>query len=182
MCLVKGALGDPATKEFLLRRREGFVRLLVRHHVIRVGREDTLDDLGVVGLAGDDGDGAAFAGLQCFRADVQTKLALAGFGVEAVAVKAGVRHDRPNVAIKRDGVIGRGGQMSGGAGGEQEGRQIRAHKGVRRKTCPKPRGFNWKDPGRPFYRASQLTASITTKPSAPSLETMTAAGVSLVKS
>ena len=71
MGFVDRALGDPATEEFLLGRRQRLVRFFLRHDVFGVVREDTFDDLALLGLAGDDGDLPALAGLQRIFTDVQ---------------------------------------------------------------------------------------------------------------
>ena len=109
MGFVDGTLRDPAAEEFLLGGREGLVRLLVRHHVIFVLGEETFDDFALIGLAWDDRDGAALAGLQCVVAEIQTQAAFARLRVEAVAMEAGVRHDRTDVAIEADRIGGFGG-------------------------------------------------------------------------
>src|ERR1051325_1834862 len=100
MPLILRALGDPAAERFLLRRREVLVRGLRRHDVVLVRGEDALDDLRLVGLAGHDGDLAGFGRLERLGAEVDAEAALARLGVEAVAVKARVRHDRPDVAVE----------------------------------------------------------------------------------
>ena len=60
---VDRTLRDPAAEQIFLGGCEGLVRLLVRHHVIFVLGEETLDDFALIGLAWDDRDGAALAGL-----------------------------------------------------------------------------------------------------------------------
>ena len=130
MGFVDGALGDPATEEFLLGRRQRLVRFLLRHDVFGVVREDTFDDLALFRLARDDGDLAALAGLERLFAEIQAQAAFARLRVEAVAMEAGVRHDRTDVAVEADGVRRRISPEE--ADGEETGcgRQ-KAHKGCR---------------------------------------------------
>ena len=156
---VDGTLRDPAAEEFLLRSGEGLVRLLVRHHVIFVLGEETLDDLALLGLARDDGDFAALAGLQRFGTDVQAQLTFSRLSVEAVAVEAGVRHDRTNVAIEADRIGGFGGSEE--SGDEQRGDYRQDAHGDVLMTTLRLWGFNGflrKSP----QRACQFTASMTT--------------------
>ena len=139
MGFVDGALGDPAAEEFLLGRRQRLVRFLLRHDVFGVVREDAFDDLALFRLARDDGDLAALAGLERFFAEIQAQAAFARLRVEAVAMEAGVRHDRTDVAVEADGVRRR--ISSEEADGEETGcgRQ-KAHKGCRYDT-PDTDGF-----------------------------------------
>ena len=145
--LVGRPLRDPATEEFLLRLGQGLVGLLLRHQVLFVLGVEALDDLGFVGLARDDRERAALAGLEGFVAEVEAEATLARLRVEPVAVEAGVRHDRPDVAVEHDGV-GRlvggreqdgTGQGGGGEEGETQARRLDGHTGM---TTSAQRGFN----------------------------------------
>ena len=102
--LVDGSLGDPAAEELFLGICQRLVRLLFRHDVFGVGREDAFDDLTLIRLARYDRDRAALAGLQRVFAEIEAQAAFTGLRIEAVAMEAGVRHDRTDVAIEADGV------------------------------------------------------------------------------
>ena len=110
MRLILRALGDPALEQILLRAGEFLVRVRRRHEVIGVLGEDAFDELARVRLAGDEslgGDGGL--------AHIEAELGLALLLVRAVAVKAVVGKNRPDVAVVIDLLGGRGG--SGGSGG-----------------------------------------------------------------
>ena len=135
MGFVDGAFGDPAPEEFLLGRRQRFVRFFLRHDIFGVVREDAFDDLALLGLAGDDGDLPALAGLQRFFTDIQAQAAFARLRIEAVAMKAGVRHDRSDVAVEADDIAGRVGTEEADSEEAGCGRQ-KAHRGCRYDTPP----------------------------------------------
>lgn len=122
---VNSAFGDPAAEEFFLGGGEGFVGLLGRHGVFVV--EDAGDDFAFVRVTGDDGEGAFFGLFDGFFADVEAEAGFAGFGVETVAVEAGIRHEGADVAIERD--RWRGGEE--GCGLDQEEWDKEAHVGDR---------------------------------------------------
>jgi hypothetical protein len=126
---VGSAFSDPAAEEFFLSGGEGFVGLFWRHGVFVV--EDAGDDLAFVRVAGDDGEGAFFGLFDGFFADVEAEAGFAGFGVETVAVEAGVRHDGADVAIERH--RRRGGEEGVGREEEDEGEETHAE-GVVYKT------------------------------------------------
>ena len=97
---VDSAFGDPAAEEFFLGGGEGFVGLFGRHGVFVV--EDAGNDFAFVRVTGDDGEGAFFGFFDGLFADVEAEAGFAGFGVETVAVEAGIRHEGADVAIERD--------------------------------------------------------------------------------
>ena len=90
------------------------MRLLFRHDVFGVGREDALDDLALIRLAGYDRDRAALAGFQRVFAEIEAQAAFTGLRIEAVAMETGVRHDRTDVAIEADRIGGFGGSEEAG--------------------------------------------------------------------
>ena len=115
MRLVDGALGDPAAEEFLLRGREGFVCLLRRHRIFLV--EDAEDDFAFVRVSGYDGEGSFLGLADCLFAHIEPQAGFAGFRIEAVAVEARVRQDRPDVAVEAHGL------RRGGDGWEKQGKR-----------------------------------------------------------
>ena len=121
---VDSAFGDPASEELFLGGGEGFVGLFGRHGVFVV--EDAGDDFAFVRVTGDDGEGAFFGLFDGFFADVEAEAGFAGFGVEAVAVEAGIRHEGADVAIERD--RWRGGEESCGREDVKQGDE--AHRKV----------------------------------------------------
>ena len=98
--LILGALGDPAAEELLLFGRERLVGLVRGHGIAFVENAD--DDLALVRVARDDGEDSVFGLFDGLVADVEPQPGLAGVRIETVAVEAGVRHDGPDVAVKRN--------------------------------------------------------------------------------
>src|SRR5262249_27255434 len=90
-------------------RRQFLVRVLRRHHV-RAGREHARDDLAPVRIAGNDRRAAGSGRLQRLFPNVETHIGFARIAVGAVAAEAGVRHDRPHVAIEADPIRWGGGR------------------------------------------------------------------------
>jgi hypothetical protein len=70
-----------------------------RHHAT-VFRKDALDDFTVLRVAGNDRRSISLR-LQSFFADVQSHVCHAGTDIGPVTSKACVRHNRPDVTIKR---------------------------------------------------------------------------------
>ena len=108
------------------------MRRLFRHEVVFVLGENPFNDFRCLGLAWDDGNLPTLARLQGEFADVETEVSLTRLRVEAVAVETGVRHDRTDVAVEVDGVIGlvggeQGGQAEDGNGDQTKGTQVRGH-------------------------------------------------------
>ena len=110
---ILGPLSDPPLERVLLRVGERLVRLR-RRHPVGFGSVNAVDQLALVGLAGDDrflldGHGPVI--------EPQTGLALLRIG--PVAEEALVRKDRPDVAVEVDG-IGGAGRSTGENSGEAE--------------------------------------------------------------
>ena len=108
------------------------MRRLFRHEVVFVLGEDAFNDFRCLGLTWDDGNLPTLARLQGEFADVETEVSLARLRVEAVAVETGVRHNRTDVAVEADGVIGlvggdQGGQAEDGNGDKIKGAQVGRH-------------------------------------------------------
>lgn len=103
MGLVFGALGNPATEQFLLGGCERLVGLRRRHEVVGIGAEDPMDQLTGLGVS-------RFEGLsgQSFLAEVETEFSLPGVFVGSVAMEAGVGQDGTDVPIVLDPVGGVG--------------------------------------------------------------------------
>ncbi len=108
MRLVFRAFGDPTFQHLFLVGRQGFVRLRRRHHLVRIRRVDALDQFAFVWLAGNDGF--------LFHRDlahVQPELGLALVLVRAVAGKAVVGQDRPDVVVEAQPPLIRVGRLGG---------------------------------------------------------------------
>lgn len=105
-----GAVFDPGAQDFFFPGGElssGFRRW---HDVVGIITEDAEDDFAGVRVSGDDG-GDAVAGGFGLGFKVEAESGFAGGGVGAVAVKAGVREDGEDVAVKGDlGSAERGGE------------------------------------------------------------------------
>ena len=97
MPLVFRTLRDPFPQDFLLPRREFFVRLRRRHQLVLVRRENALHEFARLGLSRHER-----LALQRLLADVEPQLCLAVFRIVAVAVEAVVREDRPHIAVEFD--------------------------------------------------------------------------------
>ena len=97
--LIHGPLGHPAFQQFLLPCREGLVRRFWRHRILIV--EDPRDDRTGLRAPRHDRDDPALRLAERRLAEIKTHPSLSGRGVEAVAVKARVGHDRPDVAVER---------------------------------------------------------------------------------
>ena len=120
MRLIFRALGDPAFEQFLLRGGERAIRLGRRHQLVGVGGKDVLHQLALLRFARHER-----LRLQRLRAHIQPQVGLALIRVLAVAVKAVLGQDRPDVAVELD--FGRGRRRArralreGGAGEENDG-------------------------------------------------------------
>ena len=101
--LILGPLLDPAAKGCFLIGCQHLLRRGRRHDFVGVSREDAPQRFALVGLAGHDdllADG--------IFAPVQPIVTLPSRTVRAVTRKAGVRQDRPNVAVVFERRIGGG--------------------------------------------------------------------------
>src|ERR1700729_3806286 len=68
-------------------------------HDMRVLGEDALDDLAMLDVAGHNRRALGFR-LQGLFAEVEAHICHARTGIRSVTTKAGVGHDRPDIAIK----------------------------------------------------------------------------------
>ena len=102
MSLVDRPFGDPPADRVLLRVGQILVRVLGRHHV-GAGCENALDDLALVRIAGNDRQASRASGPGGLFADVEAHLRFPRVPVGPVAAEAGIRHDRPHVAIEAHG-------------------------------------------------------------------------------
>ena len=137
--LVFRALFDPALQYLHLRGSHVLVGLRRGHHFIFVLGQDTLDDGADLRIAGLDGKGAV-DGLEGALGHIQAQISLALLGVKAVAGKAVVAEDRPDVAVEVELRRRRGG--GGQEGGCDEG-AVKHGLGVRR---PERRAFRLQRP------------------------------------
>ena len=99
--LVGGALGDPASDEFDLRRGDLTVRFGRRHLVVRILRQQPLQHLALLGFAGHD-RGDAVVGLHGLITDIETEVRLTMLRILSVTVEAVLREDRTDVAVETD--------------------------------------------------------------------------------
>ena len=135
--MVFGTFGDPAFEGFLLRRAQGFVRVLGRHLLVFVVGEDAGDECAFVRLAKNDGEVAGLGGLQGILADMEAEAGFAVSFVGAVTVEAFVREDRADVAIELDLRVRGAGVIEQG---ERGGEETASHRGDRGNNPAK--GFN----------------------------------------
>ena len=106
MRLVFRVFGNPPFQHLFLFGRQDFVCLRRRHRVVRIRRVDALDQLAFVWLAGND--------RFLFHRDlahVQPELGLALVFVRAVAEKAVVGKDWPDVVVVAQPAFFRGGRL-----------------------------------------------------------------------
>lgn len=107
--LIFRALGNPLADQLLLVVAEGLVRVRWRHDFIWVSGEDAFHRFRLLRLAGDDGVelGVGVQWRDGVGEVMQLQLGLDIMEVGAVAVKAGVRKDRPDVLVELD-LVGQG--------------------------------------------------------------------------
>jgi hypothetical protein len=74
-----------------------------RHDLVGISSEDALDDAAAVGLAGHNGGFTRFQTCCGRFADIEAEAGFAFVGVLPVAVKAVLREDWADVAVKLDG-------------------------------------------------------------------------------
>ena len=98
---VLRALGDPALEQRFLGGIEFLSRVGRWHEIILIVRRDAPDQFALAWLAGDDRRGAVEIG-QGALPSVEPQIGLTLLGVGAVAGKAVVTEQRPNVAIEVD--------------------------------------------------------------------------------
>src|SRR6266567_4743728 len=147
MVLVFRSLGDPAPQQFFLRGRESLMRLGRWHEIVRILREDALDQLALAWFAGDDG----LFGDRLF-AHVQAEFALALVGVRPVTIEAVFGKNRPDVAIIAELRLGSGRSRGGRSGKSRPGmsRDRQGHCSRYKRLTP----FH-----RPRQRADRLTTN-----------------------
>jgi hypothetical protein len=116
MRLILGSFRDPAAEQFLLRAAEDLVRLRGRHDLPRLGAIDLLDEPALPGLTGDDG-------LQGERRlpIIEPELRFPFPGLGAVAGKAVLGKDGPDVAVEFHLLGGPDAQERDGENGEGKG-------------------------------------------------------------
>ena len=89
--------------------RELLLRIGRRHPLALIGRQDPRDQRAGLRLARHDRHLARFGRLQRLVANIQSQAGLPLLRIRSVTAEAVVRQDRPNVAAKVDGAVGRGG-------------------------------------------------------------------------
>ena len=104
MALVFGSLGDPAFEGLDLLRRDLLAGVGGGHPHTRVARQQSLDEFTLGRLSRHDRNGSRFDRLESDLWDVQSQPGLALSLVRAVTLEAGVRQDRPDVAIEGDSI------------------------------------------------------------------------------
>ncbi len=153
-----GALADPLPEQGHLGRRNGLVLLGRRHDLIRILRDDALDERAALRIAGHHG-GHAVAGHLRLGFVVEAQAALALLVIGSVAKKAVLREDRPDLA----------GKIHGGRPVEGGQRQQQSAKGAahRRSQRANPRHLQ---SGADFPKAGRRLTSraASPKPCAPS--------------
>ena len=100
--LVNRAFRDPAFDRVFLLRRQLLVRLRRRHDVVAIIGKNACDDFTLLRLTRHDRHHIILRFLQRFLTNIQPQPGLPRLRIEAVAVKAGVRKNRPNIAVKAD--------------------------------------------------------------------------------
>ena len=108
MLLIFCTFGYPPFQRFLLRRRKHLVRFCGRHDIVAVV-ENSADNFALFRVAWNNYGSVGFAWRESVLGAIQTQLPLAGGGIRAVAGKAILRQDRPDIPVvfERSGRLGR---------------------------------------------------------------------------
>ena len=94
---------DPAFQYLALLLGDFLVRFLRRHDLILIMGRDPTPELALIQLAGNDGCIAILVLLQRVRLQVEPQVCFAMLRLRPVALKAGIREDRQDIAAEIDG-------------------------------------------------------------------------------
>ena len=113
MRLPLGSLEDPPLHDLLLGRGKVFVGLGRRHHLVDIGGDQALPEGALAEVTGHDGRSALGGGGKETLPGVEAQAGLAGAGIRAMAVEAGVGEDGPDVVVEAH-------RFGGASGGTKE--------------------------------------------------------------
>ena len=125
MRLPLSALEDPPLHDLLLCRSEIFVGLGRWHDLVGIGGDQALPEGALAEVTGHHGRSALGGGGEETLPGVEAQAGLAGAGIRAMAVEAGVGEDGPDVVVEAyrfGGASGGTKEASGKERGQNPGR------------------------------------------------------------